>query len=147
MRMSRRKKRGSSIAESAAALSLLLPLAFLIIFAVMEGSHAFLIKNSLAQAARQAARDMSMAYSQDPAIEYDRTMQDSQVYDNIRIGSVVADSAQFDDAVFDTVADPQTVTVVVSYAGGQYGLPNFPMFDPLGWGSSINMSASSTYRL
>ena|SRR5262249_8069635 len=142
-----RRKQGVSIAEAAAALALLLPLLFLVIFVVLEASYAYLIKNSLAQAAREAARDLAVQYGQDPSIAGSRTVQNTQVFDKIRINKIVADSTQFDDPVFATGIEPSTVTVTVHYRSGQFGLPVFPNPDPLKLGANFPIDATSTYRL
>jgi hypothetical protein len=139
--------RGATIAEAGAALGLLLPLAFTVIFVVLEASYAYMIKSSLSQASRQAARDLAIAYGQNPSIQSDRSLQNVQVFDNIRIKDMVADSAQFEDPTFQTASDPPTVSVTVRYLGGQHGLPPFPNPDPLHLGSSFQITANSTYRL
>ena len=142
-----RKARAVSIAEAAAVTSLLLPLLILVLFVVVEATQAYLIKNSLAEAARQAARDLSVEYGQDPAVAGSRSLQDTLVFDKIRIKNVVNDSQQFNNPVFDTSADPPTVKVTVEYKGGQYGLPSFPNPDPLQLGKNFKIDATSTYRL
>jgi hypothetical protein len=147
-RKTSRKNRGATIAEAGAALGLLLPLAFTLIFVVMEASYAYLIKESMAQGARQAARDLSIYYGQNgSAIASNRTLQDSMVFDKIRITNMIKSSSQFANPVFQTTTEPLTVTVTCSYTGGQYGLPTFPNPDPLNLGSNITLSATSTYRL
>jgi len=55
-----RRQHGVSIAEAAAALSLLLPLMVCVLYVVLESSYAYLIKSSLTEAARQAGRDLSI---------------------------------------------------------------------------------------
>lgn len=148
MRYRRRKNPGGvTLAEAAAAVGLLVPLAILIVFVVLEASYAYLIRTSLSQAARQAARDLAIAYGQDADIANSRSLQNAQVFDNIRIQNMVADSNQFDDPVFNTTSDPNTVTVTVRYTSGRYGLPTFPNPDPLKLGGSFQITASSTYRL
>jgi hypothetical protein len=114
----------------------------------MEASYAYLIKESMAQGARQAARDLSIYYGQNgSAIASNRTLQDSMVFDKIRITNMIKSSSQFANPVFQTTTEPLTVTVTCSYTGGQYGLPTFPNPDPLNLGSNITLSATSTYRL
>jgi len=135
------------MAEAAAAIALLLPLLILVIFVVLEASYAYLIKNSLAQASREAARDLAVQYGQDPTIAGSRTLQNTQVFDKIRINKIVAASQQFDDPVFATGNDPPTVTVTVHYLSGQFGLPVFPNPDPLKLGANFKIDATSTYRL
>src|SRR5579864_3578788 len=122
----RRTNRGSSIAETAAAMSLMLPLTFALIFAVLEASYFYMLKSSLSQAAREAARDLSVAYAQDPTVATDRTLQNTMVFDHIRIQNVINSDLQFDNPVFQTANDPPTVSATVHYSGGQYGLPTFP---------------------
>jgi len=138
---------GASIAEAAAALSLLLPLMILIIYVILESSYAYMIKNSLSEAVRQAGRDLSLAYGEDPNIMYDRAMQDIEVFDKIRITNMVNDSAQFSDPVWDTSNSPPTVRVTCTYLSSQYNLPTFPNPDPLRLGSNYSITATSTYRL
>lgn len=142
-----RRQSGASIAEASAALCLLLPLVCLMIFAIVETSYAYLIKDSMAQAARQAARDLAIAYGQNPAVANDRSLQDALVFDHIRIQNLVNNSEQFDDPVFETASNPAKVRVTVRYLGGRYGLPTFPHSDPLGLGNSFIIFGGSTYRL
>ena len=147
LRNGKRASRGQSLPECAAALSLLLPLALVIVFATLEASHAFVIQNSLTEAARQAARGLALAYADDANVGADRSLQESMVFDSIRINKVIADSAQFADPEFDTSVDPPVVSVSVQYTGGQYGLPQFPVYDPLNLGAAYQLSSSATWRL
>ncbi|HEY9870146.1 MAG TPA: TadE/TadG family type IV pilus assembly protein, partial [Candidatus Obscuribacterales bacterium] len=132
---------GVSIVEAAASLSLLLPLMMVIVFVVLEVSDAYLIKTSLSQGARRAARDLAVAYGQNPAVATSRSLQNAMVLDNVRIHNMINDSRQFDDPIFDTNATPHTVHVTVRYASNQYGLPPFPYPDPLNLGSRFAISA------
>lgn len=143
----KRKTSGATIAESAASLVILLPLAIIIILVVLEASYAYLIRTSLTQAAREASRDLAIAYGQDPSIATSRSLQDAQVFSNIRIAKIVAANQQFDNPVFDTTGTPPTVSVTVRYLSNQYGLPPFPNPDPLNLGSSFVITATSSYRL
>lgn len=142
-----RKSKGAGIAETAAALVLLIPLVFLVLYVVLEASKAYFIKEGLSQGARQAARDLAIAYGHTGSIENSRLTQDNMVLSNIKINGVINDPQQFDDPVFNSSASPPTVTVTVRYTGGQYGLPTFPHPDPLNLGGNFNLSATSTYRL
>jgi len=135
------------LAEAAAALSVIVPVMVLIIFVTLEVSRAYFLSEILAQTARQGARNLAIAYGQQPGLANSRTLQNTMVFDNIRIHNVVNDSAQFDDPVFDTASDPATVKVNVRYLSNQYGLPSFPSPDPLKLGSRFVLSAESTYRL
>lgn len=146
----RTRTRGSSgigLAESTASLSLLLPVIITLVFVILEISMSFFIQSTLSEAARQAARDLAIAYGVAPSVTSSRTMQNTMVFDNIRIANVVNSSEQFDDPVFSTATDPATVTVNIRYASNQYGLPAFPSTDPLHLGSDYLISASCTYRL
>ncbi len=145
--MKRKNQHGVAITEAAAALTILLPLIFVIIFAALEAGYAYTLKSSLSEAARQAARDLAIAYGQNPTIAGDRTQENSLVFDSIRIRNVLNDSSQFDDPVWNTSGDPTTVQVTVRYLGGQFGLPTFPNPDPLHLGSHFQVTATSTYRL
>jgi len=142
-----RSERGVSIAEAAASMSLLIPLVVLLMFVVLEVSRAFFMREILDQAARQAARDLAIAYGQQPGLANSRSLQETLVFDKIRVQNIVNDSAQFSDPIFDTVSDPATVKVSVSYLSNQYGLPPFPDNDPLGLGNAFVLSGQSTYRL
>lgn len=125
-----RNQRGS-VAEAAAALSLMLPILFFVMFVALEASQAYMIKESLSQASRQAARSLSLAYAQDPSIQYDRDKQNERVFDGIRLAGMLHSSEQFDDAQWNMDAVPPTVSVTVHYTSNQYGLRQFPYFDPL----------------
>lgn len=139
--------RGAAIAESAAALALLLPVLIMIMFVIMEVSYAYLIKNCMAEGAREAARHLAIAYGQDRTVASDRTKQNTRSFDRVRITSMIASSTQFDSPVFQSTADPPVVSVTVRYTSGQNGLPTFPNPDPLNLGSNFQISHTATYRL
>jgi Flp pilus assembly protein TadG len=141
------RRRGQIISEAVAAMVIMIPLAFLLIFATVETSYALLIKSSMAQAAREGARSLAIAYGIDPYIVGDRAKENAQVFDFIRIHNMVNSSEQFGDPTFNTNVEPHTVTVTVTYTGGQNNLPDFPFPDPLKLGDRYVISASSTYRL
>lgn len=143
----RNRRRGASIAETAASMVLLIPILFMVLYVVLEASKAYFIKESLAQGARQAARDLAVEYGRNSSIENNRSQQEALVFDNIKINGAIADSDQFDDPQFQPDASPPTVTVTVRYKGGQYGLPTFPNPDPLKLGRNFSLNATSTYRL
>jgi hypothetical protein len=142
-----RRQTGVTIAECAASLSLMLPIVITLLFVVLEASYAYLIKNSMAEAARQAARDLSIAYAKNPQVASDRSAQNASVYNKIRIRNMINNSQQFDDAQFDTGSDPPTVSVKVRYLSGQFGLPTFPNPDFLNLGSRFRIDGDATYRL
>ena len=141
------KKRAAVLAEAAAAIAIMVPLMMLFIFVVLEMSQAYFLKASLAQGARQAARQLAIAYGRDPSIAQNRSAQASLVLDQIRLNAVINDSQQFDQVTFQTAQIPHTVTVKVRYASGLYGLPIFPHPDPLNLSRAFTVSAESTYRL
>jgi hypothetical protein len=143
----RRNQKGSSIAETAASLVIFLPILIAVLFVVLEASQAYLIKESLAQGAREAARNLAVQYGQNSQIVNNRPMEDTMVFDNIQIHNIINSSTQFDDPVWNTTAIPPTVQVTVHYTSGQNGLPTFPNPDPLHIGSQFALDAVSTYRL
>lgn len=143
----KRREGGVAIAEAVAALAVLLPIAIVIVFVILEASYAYLIKHSMAEAARVGARNMAIAYGQNPTVANDRSLQNVMVFDHIRMTNMVNSSAQFDDPVFNTTSDPPTVMVNIRYTSNRYGLPPFPSYDPLHLGSAFVISAKSTYRL
>lgn len=143
-----RKSSGLSLIETAAAAVVMIPVMIACVMAVQEVSEAYQIKQGLSQGARQAARDLAVAYSQSNLVENDRSLQDSMVYTKIKIPRIVSDKSQFDNATFDTSATPPTVTVNVHYrSDGTTGLPPFPSFDPLNIGANFDLNASATYSL
>lgn len=145
--MQLRSRKGALLAEGVAAMSLLLPILIAVLFVAIEASHAYLIKSSLSEAAREASRGLAVEYGKNPAIASDRSLQDSRVFDRVRIANMVASSAQFDNPVFRPTADPPTVSVSVKYTGGQHGLSPFPNPDPLNMGDSLVIVGEAAYRL
>jgi len=127
-------------------MMVLIPVLFMVLFVIIECSKAYYLKEALAQGARQAARDMAIAYGQNKQYDGNRAMQDL-VYANVKMPQVINDVQQFDDAQFDTSSLTPKVTVTVHYTSGQYGLPKFPDPDPLGLASHFALQASSTYRV
>lgn len=145
--MKNRSKNGGVLCEAAAAIAVLLPVVVLLTFVVLEVSQSYLIKTSLAQGARQAARMLAISYGKDPLVANSRTLQEQYAFDHVRINNMINDSNQFENATFDTNATPRTVHVRVSYLSDQYGLPKFPNPDPLGLQGRFRIFAESTYRL
>ena len=145
MKMTHRRREGAVLAETAASLVILIPLAILLTFVIAETSYCYFAKGVLAQAARQAARDLAIAYGSDPLVATSRARQEVQSFDRIRLSRIVVSSEQFADPVFQTGTVPHTVTVTV-----RLNLPNLPLLpapDPLGLGRNYQISADSTYRL
>ncbi|MBI4533158.1 MAG: hypothetical protein HY711_04350 [Candidatus Melainabacteria bacterium] len=135
---------GAALVEAAGALALLFPLLVLLTYVVIEVSYAYVISASLSAAAHQAARNLVIAYWKNSDIAGSRALQDTEVFDHIRIQNILNDSRQFQEATFQTASNPPSVLVTVRYLGGQYGLPPFPNPDPLRLGSfQITASAAS----
>jgi Flp pilus assembly protein TadG len=142
-----RRNKGSSIVETAASLVILLPTVIFIVFMTVEVSYAYMLKSTLSEGAREAARDLSIAYGLDPTIAGDRTKEEAKAYNKIRIQNVINNSAQFENATWKTDTDPPTVSVSVKYLSGQYSLPVFPNPDPLHLGNTFVLAGTATYRL
>ena len=142
-----RKKTGSSIVEAAVAMSFMLPLIFAILIVVIEISQAYLIRETLSQGARAAARQMAIVYGQDNQIKDDRKLQNKLVFDNIRMNNIINSSMQFENPVWDVTGSPPTVSVTVSYTSGKNGLPVFPAVDPFHFGDKTCLAARSVYRV
>src|SRR5690348_3367214 len=99
-RWQRDRKGAVVLAETAAAMAILIPLAVLLIFVIAEVSYCYFAKATLSQAARQAARQLAIAYGADPSVAQSRPLQEVTAFDNIRLDHIVTDSAQFDNPVF-----------------------------------------------
>lgn len=143
----RKRNKGLTLVEAVAAMTVMVPILASSAMVISEVTHAYLIKQGLQQCAREAARSMGAMYNETGLIVYSRTLQNSLVYNNVRLSNIVNASSQFDDAVFDTTAQPPTVTVNVRYTSAQNGLPAFPMVDPLNLGSNYKINAVATYPL
>jgi hypothetical protein len=143
----RTRERGTVLTEAAAALVIMVPLAIVFIYVMIETSYAYFLKASLAQCSRQASRDLAIAYGSNPSIVFDRTEQEERVFNHIRLFNVVNSSAQFDNPEWNTGSEPHTVKVVVRYTSGENSLPRFPEPDPLNLGGSFRLMAESTHRL
>jgi hypothetical protein len=57
-----RRRAGTAMAETAAAITILVPIAFVLIYAVWEGCFYLFIVNALAECSREAARGCAIAY-------------------------------------------------------------------------------------
>ena len=141
------RKRGITITEAVAAVSVMIPIMASSAMAISELSHAYVIKEGLQQCAREAALGMTAVYQETHIVDGNRAAQDSLVYNSCRLNNIVNSSAQFDNAVFDQTSSPPTVTVNVRYTSGQYGLPPFPLYAPLNLGSNFEVNAQATYAL
>lgn len=135
-----------SIVEFGGVLVLIVPLVMLLLFATYEFAYAFLIKSNIDNAAKNAARAMAIQYGQDSSLLTDSAAQQA-VYSSIRIPNFVHANQQFSNPVFKPAADPTSVTVSVTYTGGQNGLPQFPNPDLLKLGANFKIDGTYTYRL
>jgi flagellar basal body-associated protein FliL len=139
-------KSGQIIAETAASMVLLLALGIVILFAVCSLTYAYLVRASLAEAARFASRNLAIAYGVDPTIAQSRAQQEFVVFDKIRIPNIVVTSQQFTNAQFNTATTERFIKVTVRYSANEFGLPPMPLPDPLGF-QIRPMEATATYRL
>ncbi len=142
----RRTQSGTSLAELGASMALILPLIILVLFITLEAAHAYLIKNALNDATRQAARDFAKVYESNLAVADDRGLQESLVLSKIHIPNMIVTPAQFEVA-FNEGASPPNVSVTARYEGGKWGLPPYPTIDPLHLGRPCRISCQSVYRL
>jgi hypothetical protein len=147
IRNRRRNKKAAVLAESAAAMALFLPLTIFITFVGVEVSHVYLIKSALSEGAREAARSLAIAYGLDSSMKGNRGIENQKAFDHIRMHNIINSSDQFADPVWNTAADPPTVTCTVRYASDQFGLPHFPNPDPLHLGDNFLVTGTATYRL
>lgn len=143
----RRNKQGITITEAVAAMSVMIPIMASSAMVISEVSHAYVIKEGLQKCAREAARNMSAVYQETKIVVGNRALQDSLVYNNVRLSNIVNSSVQYDNAVFDQASSPPTVTVNVRYTSGQNGLSPFPLYDPLNLGTNFKINAQATYAL
>lgn len=136
---------GTSLVEAVAGIVLGLPIVIAILFTIVEICSYFSIQSNLDAATRKATRDMSARWGQDPSVATDAAKQQN-VYSDCLIPGYVNDVAQFSNPVFEG-ANPPTVTIVGTYASGQYGLAPFPHPNPIGLGAGFIVRSEATYRL
>ena len=144
----RRSTSGFAIPELAAALMLLLPLPIAICFVAAEAMQFCMIKSVLNRGAAVAARRLAIAYGTNAAGAI-ANPQDS--FSNCRVANIIVDNQQFNvppgTSGWNLYSKPPTVTVEVTFASGQYGLPTFPNPDPLGLGRNFSMTSSAKANL
>jgi hypothetical protein len=94
-----RRSRGAVIAETAASMALFLPVIVTIVFVALEVSYAYLIKSALSEAAREASRDLAIAYGLGQITvtnnQGNRAQENQYAFDRIRIYGIINDSIQF----------------------------------------------------
>lgn len=143
-----RNQKGTSIPEFGASL-LFLPFLFLVIFAAVQFTHAYIIRAELSAAARQAARDIAIQYGVDSTSVTTRSQQDSVVFNNIRLYPCVTKSSQFSDAYIFTKGAGNTARKYVTITANYVNTQNGQLYrDISGWLKMPDkLSESSTYRL
>jgi hypothetical protein len=141
-----RKSIGITLVEFGAALVIGLPLVITIIYAVLEASYLFSIRQHINQAAGLASRALAIEYGRNPKIALAPNGPEVQaVLTNIRIPNFVQDNAQFSTPSFNPT-DPSSVTITCSYPpAGKYGLPPFPNPDPFHLGKNFQIDATATF--
>jgi hypothetical protein len=145
-----RRSAGSAIVEGAAGLMILIPLLILIVYVVLEASHAYFIYGSLQQGAQEAARALATyPVGQPPGyVNFPLTPGQIQaVLQPITVSGVINDPSQFTPTFIGPPSSPTSVVVTVKYTSGQNGLPVFPDADVLNLGSSFQLQASATYQV
>jgi Flp pilus assembly protein TadG len=142
LRISRNRRSGSALAETAATIVFVLPLMILVVFVAMEAIQTYGLWQCLQQGARESARLLATTYAVDPGIKDNATDQATYGFTPVRVTNVINDNSQF-AASFDANA----VTVIVTYHSDQHGLPKFPRFDPLHLGSGFTLKATASYTL
>jgi hypothetical protein len=101
-----RKSLGITLVEFGAALVIGLPLVITIIYAVLEASYLFSIRQHINQAAGLASRALAIEYGRNPKIAQAPNGPEVQaVLTNIRIPNFVQDNAQFSTPSFNP-SDP-----------------------------------------
>jgi hypothetical protein len=123
--ISARSKKGSAIAEASSAFSLLVPLAIIVLLAVIESTIAYIIHSSLTQAALEAAHDLGALWvAQNQPGQALTTTQQQAVFNNIVIPNVIPVNSSgntnpnFTTAQFNFTSSPQTVTVTAMFVPG-----------------------------
>ncbi len=143
------RRSGTTLVETAATMTLVIPLLFLVLFTAIEASQGYGIWQALQQGARESARRLATTYAVDPGIVSNTVDQAKYGFDPVRINQIINDSSQF-SATFNSGSantTPASVTVTATYSAGQFGLPQFPQIDPLHLGRNHQLAASATYRL
>lgn len=134
----------------------MLPVFIFILLSAIEACRFVAIIQGLDQGARQAARNLAVAYATDPGIVNDSAAQQTYGFDPVQVPGVINDPGQFDAPVWDNVPGassevsdasiPQSVTVVVTYkSAGNHTLLPFPGIDPLHLGNNVVLRQSATY--
>jgi hypothetical protein len=150
-----RTNSGAVSAEFAASLALMLPVVLVVLYACYEVAVALMIYNALDHSAHLGALALSKAYGGDPTYAVSVTKQ-NQVLSNITFAHVVVSSNQFEVQFPNAPATASwmsnsgnvpAVTVLCTYAGGQYGLPPFPNPDLLQLRKQFKLQASATAYL
>ena len=144
-----RSPRGYAIAESAASLTILIPIVFVAAFVAIEVCQVFLIMAGLNQSAYWAARQIAINYGNNPTAAQLPTgnLGYNGVFSKVTFVNIVNSAQQFQAPTFNTAASPGSVTVICQYQSGQHNLPTFPYPDPLHLGTNFQISSSATVDL
>lgn len=141
-----RQQAGAATAEFGAAMIVLAPLIMVVGYVAVEVAQAYAIYNALYASAYTAARQLSIAYTQNAAT----TMANpSTVFDNVTYLNIVTSSSQFSIPTngWNESSYPHSVTVICAYQSGQNGSPRFPNPDPLNLGSHFVLQAQASFYL
>lgn len=112
------------------------------VLVAIEVCQVYVIRGRLTEAARQAARDLSAVYRTHKEVAGDRQLQNSMVFDHIRLPGVVTDSQQFDDAGFCLVGHPGFVRVSVNFDPAR---DHIPIITALPGGNPLHLVETATY--
>ena len=126
----------------------MIPLLIVVCFISVESMMVCMIKSILNYSASVASRDLAIEYGTNPV---GAMSNPDSIFSNIRFMSVVVSNDQFSipegAAGWSTTSSPPTVTVEVTFKGGQFGLPDFPNPDPLALGPDFSLSSTATMIL
>jgi len=158
-RVKQRNSKGAILAETTASTALLYGFVIVLLYFVAQACFGLLIMNGLSQAAREAARELSVLYVRSGGSSTPSSASINEVFEKIAVGGVVNNASQF-SATWPTSyvrnSHPQqTVTVICTAAPGQTGTVKNLAFP---WTSlsyftakfslaGLNMQASATYPL
>lgn len=140
-----RSKKGDLVAELASAMVILVPIVAIFGYVAVEAQQAFTIYNALNQSAYIAARQLAIAYMQNPK----NTMAYPSSIINVQYLNLVNNTSQFSIPAngWKTSSNPPTVTVVCTYQSGLHGNPQFPNPDLLNLGPLFVLQSQATCRL
>lgn len=151
----RRKQKGVTLVEFAAALVLGLPLVVVMLYAVLEANLLFTIRTNLDAATRQAAQLLINKYAQTGIAAPDTS--NGNLPSDIAFEVKAADGSFFISKTanqftwtWDMTESPPTVTVTTSFPTGgssnsSSGLMAFPAPDPLKLANKFSIITTATF--